>query len=216
MDWIYVIIIGYLWGTLISHWGASILLHRYYCHKQFQVPVWFEIIGLSMLMIAVIRSPIGWIASHRMHHAHSDTEKDPHSWKHIGWWKVLTTTWDIPRIPTKYAKDLYENPRLVFCHKHWFKIVVLVWIVSLIISPKFFVAFALMPFIHAKIGFGLLNTIGHKHDGGSNVAWLNLLIAGEGYHKEHHKNFRKIRLHKYDSGGWIAQQLLKIGVFKPV
>lgn len=214
MDWIYVIIIGYFWGTIISHWGASILLHRYYCHKQFKVPVWFEVIGLGLLMIAVIRSPIGWIASHRMHHVHSDTEKDPHSWKHKGWWKVFTTTWDIPRIPIKYAKDLYENPRLVFCHNHWLKIVVAVWIVSLLIGPKFFVAFALMPFIHAKLGFGLLNTVGHTDEGGSNVPWLNLLIAGEGYHKEHHKNFRKIRLHKYDTSGWITQQLIRMGVFK--
>jgi stearoyl-CoA desaturase (delta-9 desaturase) len=215
MDWIYVIIIGYLWSTVISHWGASILLHRYYCHKQFRVPAWFETIGLAMLMIAVIRSPIGWIASHRMHHQHSDTEKDPHSWKHLGWWKVFTTTWEIPRIPVKYAKDLYNNPFLVFCHNHWFKIVSVVWIVSLLISVKFFVAFALIPFIHAKLGFGLLNTLGHSQDGGSNVPWLNLLIAGEGYHKEHHKNFRKIRLHKFDSGGWIAEKLLKLGIFKP-
>lgn len=214
MDWITVIIIGYLWGTLISHWGASILLHRHYCHNQFKVPGWFETIGLGMLMIAVIRSPIGWIASHRMHHYHSDTEKDPHSWKHVGWWKVLTTTWDVPRIPIKYAKDLYENPKVVFCHNHWFKIVVVVWIICLIISPKLFVAFALIPFIHAKIGFGLLNTIGHKEDGGSNVWWLNFLIAGEGYHKEHHKNFRKIRLHKYDTGGWMSEKLLKYGIFK--
>ena len=214
MSWWIFILLGIIWSQVISHWGASILLHRYYCHKQFKVPVWFETIGLAMLMIAVIRSPIGWIASHRMHHAHSDTEHDPHSWKHIGYWKVLFTAWNIPKIPIKYAKDLYQNPRLVFCHNHWFKIIVLVWIISLLIGFKFFVAFALMPFIHAKLGFGLLNTVGHKHEGGTNVPWLNLLIAGEGYHKEHHKNFRKIRLHKWDTGGWITQQLLKIGVFK--
>jgi sn-1 stearoyl-lipid 9-desaturase len=214
MEWWLVILIGYLWGTLISHWGASILLHRYYCHRQFRVPAWFETIGLGMLMIAVIRSPIGWIASHRMHHAHSDTEKDPHSWKHVGWWKVLTTTWDVPRIPVKYAKDLYRNPRLVFCHNHWLKIVAIVWVISLLIGFKFFVAFALMPFIHAKIGFGLLNTIGHKEEGGSNVWWLNFLIAGEGYHREHHKNFRNIRLNKYDTGGWITEKFLKYGIFQ--
>jgi len=59
------IILGLIWSQVISHFGASILLHRYYCHRQFKVPVWFEIIGLAMLMIAVIRTPIGWIASHR-------------------------------------------------------------------------------------------------------------------------------------------------------
>lgn len=27
-------ILGFLWCQIISHFGASILLHRYYCHKQ--------------------------------------------------------------------------------------------------------------------------------------------------------------------------------------
>ena len=205
--WIYTILAGIIWSEIISHFGASILLHRYYCHKQFEVPVWFEIVGLMMLMIAVIRTPIGWIASHRMHHRHSDSSDDPHSAKHVGFWKVLFTIWDIPNIPPKYAKDLFSNPRLLFCHKHWLKIWIAVWIISFLISPYFFVAFALIPFIFAKIGFGLLNTIGHSTEGGSNVPWLNIFIAGEGYHRNHHENFRRVRLHKWDTGGWLAEKL---------
>jgi sn-1 stearoyl-lipid 9-desaturase len=205
------IVIGIIWSQIISHWGASILLHRYYCHKQFEVPVWFEVIGLYMLMVAVIRTPIGWIASHRMHHHHSDGPEDPHAVKHVGFWKVLLTTWDIPNIPVRYAKDLYANPRLVFCHKYWKHIWVANWVISFLISPYFFVAFALVPFVFAKIGFGLLNTVGHKTEGGANVPWLNLFIAGEGYHKEHHYDSKKIRLHKYDTAGWIAEKLFTRG-----
>lgn len=204
------IIFGVAWSQIISHLGASILLHRHYCHKQFEVPAWFEVIGLAMLMVAVIRTPIGWIASHRMHHHHSDSEKDPHSAKHVGFWKVLLTTWDIPSIPPKYAKDLYRNPKLLFCHKHWLKIWIAVWVISFIISPYFFVAFALVPFIFAKIGFGLLNTVGHKN-GPSNVPWLNIFIAGEGYHKVHHQDSSQIRLHKWDTAGWISQRLFERG-----
>mgnify|MGYP003625492293 CR=1 FL=1 len=181
MEILIAIIIGILWSQVISHWGASILLHRYYCHKQFKVPVWFETIGLSMLMVACIRTPIGWIASHRMHHAHSDSENDPHSAKHVGYWRVLFTTWNIPKIPMKYARDLYANKQLVFCHKHWLKIL-----------------------------FGLLNTVGHKVDGGADVPWLNFFIAGEGYHRQHHNNFRRVRLHKWDTAGWIAEKLFVI------
>lgn len=198
---------GLLWSQLISHWGASILLHRYYCHKQFRVPVWFETIGLALLMVAVIRTPIGWIASHRMHHHHSDGPEDPHAAKHVGFWKVLFTTWDIPQISPKYAKDLFKNPRLVFCHKHWLKIWAAVWIVTFAISPYLFLGFALFPFVFAKIGFGLLNTVGHGEEGGSNVAWLNFFIAGEGFHKNHHDNWLRVRLHKWDTGGWIAEKL---------
>lgn len=207
MDILLALIIGILWSQVISHWGASILLHRYYCHKQFQVPVWFETIGLAMLMIACIRTPIGWIASHRMHHAHSDTEHDPHAANHVGYWKVLFTTWSIPKIPMKYARDLYTNPRLVFCHKHWLKVLIIVNVVSFIISPLFWIAFCVTPFVFAKIGFGLLNTVGHKVEGGADVPWLNFFIAGEGFHRQHHNNFRKVRLHKWDTSGWIAEKL---------
>jgi len=208
MDWAITIFLGLIWSQIISHFGASILLHRHYCHKQFEVPAWFEWVGLWMLMVACIRTPIGWIASHRMHHQHSDGPNDPHASEYVGWWKVLTTTWDIPRIPIRHAKDLYENPRLVFFHKHWLKILIAIWIISFLISPHFFVGFALIPFIFAKVGFGLLNTVGHRN-GPSNVPWLNLFIAGEGYHEEHHRNSRKIRLHKYDSSGWIAERMFK-------
>lgn len=201
------IMLGILWSEIISHFGASILLHRHYCHKQFSVPVWFEVVALAMLMIACIRTPIGWIASHRMHHHHSDKPGDPHAAKHIGYWKVLFTTWTIPSIPPKYAKDLYANPRLVFCHKHWLKILVIVNVISIIINPYFWIAFCVVPFIFAKIGFGLLNTVGHKTEGGANVPWLNFFIAGEGYHRNHHEDSRRVRLHKWDTGGWLAEKL---------
>jgi len=201
------LLLGVVWSEIISHFGASILLHRYYCHKQFKVPVWFEVVGLAMLMVACIRTPIGWIASHRMHHHHSDGPGDPHAVSEVGYWNVLLTTWSIETISPKYAKDLFKNPRLVFCHKHWGKILIAVWIISFMIDPYFFIAFALVPFIFAKIGFGLLNTVGHKTPGGANVPWLNFFIAGEGYHKEHHKNSKLVRLHKFDTGGWLAEKL---------
>ena len=204
---ILALVLGITWSVFISHFGASILLHRHYCHKQFDVPRWFEWVGLCMLMVACIKSPIGWIASHRMHHTYSDSPQDPHSSKHIGFWKVLTTTWDIPRIPIRFAKDLYQNSALVFFHHHWLKILIAVWIISFIVHPYFFVGFALVPFVFAKIGFGLLNTLGHKDGKPTNNPWINFFISGEGYHKEHHKNSKQVRLHKYDTAGWLAEKL---------
>ena len=206
MELFLAIMAGIIWSQIISHFGASILLHRYYCHKQFNVPVWFEWVGLFMLSVAYIRTPIGWIASHRMHHTYSDGPKDPHAAKHIGFWKVLFTTWDINSIPPKFAKDLYKNPRLVFFHRHYIKILIAHNIISFIISPYFWVAYALVPFIFAKIGFGLLNTVGHRIEGGVNVPWLNFFIAGEGFHKNHHDNFKRVRLHRWDTSGWLAER----------
>lgn len=201
------IIAGLIWSQVISHFGASILLHRYYCHRQFKVPMWFEIVGLLMLSVAYIRSPIGWIASHRMHHAYSDSDKDPHSARYVGKWRVLTTTWDIPKIPSKFAKDLFKNKALVFFHRNHIKLLLAHNIVSFAISPYFWVAFSLIPFVFAKVGFGFLNFFGHSEIGGSNKVWLNLFVAGEGFHKEHHDDSNRVRLHKYDTAGWLAEKL---------
>ena len=63
-------------------------------------------------MIACVRTPIGWIASHRMHHADPEGPSDPHNYKNIGYWKVALTLWTIPKIPIRFARDLYDNPRL--------------------------------------------------------------------------------------------------------
>lgn len=201
------ILAGLIWSQIISHLGASILLHRYYCHKQFQVPVWFEWLGLWMLSVAYIRTPIGWVASHRMHHAYSDTERDPHSVVAVGKFKVLTTTWTLPKIPIRFAKDLYANPRLVFFHKYHLHLLVAHNVISFLISPYFWLAYAVIPFFFAKVGFGCLNYFGHSQKGGSDHAWLNLFVAGEGYHRQHHLHGKKIRLHKYDTGGWLAEKL---------
>ena len=73
--------------------------------------------------------------------------------------------------------------------------------------PYFFLSFVAIPFILAKIGFGLLNTVGHKTPGGANVPWLNFFVAGEGWHRNHHDNFRRVRLHKWDISGYIAEKL---------
>src|SRR5271169_2946067 len=71
----------------LIHWQLSVLfqsfyLHRYGAHRQFTMSkgmerffhalTWF-IQGPSYL------SPRAYAIMHRMHHAYSDTEKDPHS-----------------------------------------------------------------------------------------------------------------------------------------
>ena len=202
------LIIGFIWCQIITHYGVSIGLHRYFSHNQFKVHPIHEYFMLFMIMIACVRTPIGWIASHRMHHAYSETERDPHAYQHIGYWKVLLTIWDLKHIPVGFARDLYNNPRLVWCHKHWFHFIVVWWIGTFLISPYLFIGAALMPFILAKVGFGLLNIVGHWN-GPTNQWWMNWILGGDGFHKSHHEDNKRIRLHKWDAGGWIAERIFK-------
>ena len=87
------LIIGFVWYQVIAHVGISSGLHRYFAHRAFRAGHVFEVITLYMSVLAGSRSPIGWIAAHRMHHHHSDTDKDPHSPNTKGFWTVLFSLW---------------------------------------------------------------------------------------------------------------------------
>jgi len=205
------LVIGFIWYQIIAHIGISAGLHRYWAHKAFKAGKIFEIITLYMSVLAGSRSPIGWIAAHRIHHHHSDTDLDPHSPNVKGFWKVFLSLWTIPNIPAKYVKDLYENPRIVFFHRHWGKIWLVSAILAFAISPYVFLSFIVVPAVLAPIGFGMVNALTHWNNTVKNVPWINILVAGEGYHKEHH-NGLSLRYHKYDFTGAVLEFMISIGV----
>jgi len=203
------ILFGFLWFQVIAHVGISAGVHRYFAHRQFKAPVWFEWISLYLTLLAGSMSPIGWIAAHRLHHSHSDTAADPHSPKYKGFWYVFFSAWNIKKIPRRIVSDLYRNARLKFFHRHW----KIIWgtsaIISYLISPYFFIGYIVIPAILGRVGFGMVNAITHKNGEVHNVPWINILTAGEGYHKEHHNNGKKLRFHKYDLTGYVLEKVLK-------
>lgn len=202
------LILGFIWYQIIAHVGISAGLHRYWAHKAFKAGPIFEFVTLYMSVLAGSRSPIGWIAAHRMHHHHSDTDLDPHSPNTKGFWTVFFSLWNITTIPPKYSKDLFKSKIMVFFHNHWGKIWLLTAIISFAISPYFFVSFVLVPAILAPIGFGLVNAVTHRNNKVQNVPWINFLVAGEGYHKGHHDG-KTVRYHKFDHTGFFIENLIK-------
>ena len=201
--------LGFVWCQIITHYAVSVGLHRYFSHRQFKTTVAHEWGFLILILIACVRTPIGWIASHRMHHADTEGPLDPHNFKELGYWRVALTIWDIPKIPIKYARDLYSNPRLVWGHKYWKHFLAGWWIVTFLISPYVWWGAAFLPFMFAKVGFGMLNILGHwnrddnkGHDG----PWMNWILGGDGYHRQHHLYPWKLRLGKYDLGGYLAEK----------
>ena len=199
---------GFLWCQIVTHYAVSVGLHRHFAHSQFKTSVFHEWGFIILIMIACVRTPIGWVASHRMHHADTEGPLDPHDAKQIGYWKVALTTWDLHHVPIKFARDLYDNPRLVFAHNYWKEFLIGYWMLCLLISPYFWWGAAFMPYIFAKIGFGMLNIFGHWN-GPTDAPWMNWILGGDGYHKVHHENPRQLILGKYDLGGYLAERFWK-------
>lgn len=200
------VLVMFIWWQIVAGVGISAGLHRYFAHNQYSVPTWMEYIFLWLATLAGARSPIGWIGAHRMHHHHSDTNLDPHSPKYKGFFHVLLNQWDLDKIERKYVRTCWDKPSLVFFHKHWGKI----WIASAVVFYFLGLLYLIIgSAILGFIGFGWVNAICHSVDGGSrNVMWVNILVGGEGYHDEHHKNGQQIRMGTWDHTGFLIEKLL--------
>jgi stearoyl-CoA desaturase (delta-9 desaturase) len=101
-----------LYGTL----GINLCYHRLLTHRGFTCPKWLEH-GLALLGVCCLQdTPARWVAIHRLHHQHSDSESDPHSplvnflWAHVGW--VLVRNREHARLPffEQYARDVLRDP----------------------------------------------------------------------------------------------------------
>ncbi|CAI0385215.1 unnamed protein product [Linum tenue] len=71
--------------------GINLSYHRHLCHKSFKIPKWLEYFFAYLGLHALQGDPGYWVSTHRFHHQHSDTDRDPHSpaegfwFSHLGW-----------------------------------------------------------------------------------------------------------------------------------
>jgi stearoyl-CoA desaturase (delta-9 desaturase) len=200
------LIYGYIFYYFAALIGISIGYHRYFTHRSFKTYSYLENLMLFLGLICGGRSALTWAAVHRMHHAKSDTEHDPHSPVYKGAWNVLTSRWSVEYIPRKYIVDLLKNSRVAFFHRYGKYIHLVYALIMLASGFDLFVSFVLVPFILAWIGFGMLNYFAHKDGEPSDMPMLNFIAPGEGWHKTHHQKPMSTRLHKYDIAGIVIER----------
>ena len=59
--------------------GIGMGYHRLLTHRGYKTPKWVEYFLTTCATLALEGGPIFWVATHRIHHQHSDQEGDPHS-----------------------------------------------------------------------------------------------------------------------------------------
>lgn len=188
---------------------GTAFFHRTLSHKN-QIHPTIEKILLLLSWIGASGSAIGWVGTHRKHHRYSDTEKDPHSPVHHG---ILKTYWyssgneDVIR----YVPDLLRKPLFLFQHQHYFKVLILLHIITILVLPfEWYWCLLIAPAFLMWFAGSTINLFCHDKTGPINVPILGYINAGEGWHKNHHdqpanQSFR----HWADWGGHL-QQLMKI------
>jgi len=203
-----------LWWSFLSSCIISAGYHRYFAHRAFKAPIWYEYLVLLFGPLSGSGPALGWVGVHRLHHNHSDTEKDPHSPRFISKWKVLTSMFDVPPIPRKAVKDLLKNKRVIWFYKHHKRIRWLSLFFFLIVfGPIWTFWLFIMPMVYGYIGYGLLNTFCHTKEKVRNLWWANILTGGEGWHANHHDNPRDWKIGKlwyeWDWGAWWIRLIKK-------
>lgn len=174
--------------------GVSGGLHRYFTHKSFTTNKFWEIVMLAFSIPPTIGTPVGWVGTHRMHHAFSDSEKDPHSPRVIGLLKSQLHVWKEFNLNPMLVKDLIKNKSIVFVHRHYFKILLLYISVLYYLDPLYGIFGYSIPAVFAFHGTGMVNGVCHKYgyknfntgnDSRNNIA-VALFSPGEGWHNNHH------------------------------
>src|SRR5437667_430134 len=86
-----LLLASFLVAWILMATYVSVILHRCIAHRAILLPQWFcDGITAVTATFVIYVNPRVWVAEHRLHHAHSDTEDDPD--KKPGWnlWKFIT------------------------------------------------------------------------------------------------------------------------------
>ncbi|GAA4820090.1 acyl-CoA desaturase [Algivirga pacifica] len=178
---------------------------------------------------------------HRLHHAHADTEDDPHSPKYsenlfdMMWkTKVYYTAMADPEkagVDAKYLKDVPEWHAFDNFANHY--LVRITWGVLYTLFYMQFVGdayylYALLPvhYLMSPVHGAIINWFAHKYgytnfkvsDTSVNLMPIDLFMMGEGYHNNHHKwgaraNFG-VRWHEIDPAYQIMKLMNFVGIIK--
>jgi stearoyl-CoA desaturase (delta-9 desaturase) len=177
--------------------AVAVGLHRYFAHRSFRTSRAFQLV-MGGLASAFFGDPIGFAGKHRLHHRHSDTDRDPHS-PHHGPWRVwvghlLDEGYGDAEIVAA-APDLAAYPELRWLHRRYYVPgILLVGLLFVVGGYSMVAIYALMWSALAIHAPALVNYFCHRGgkrrfetpDGSTNSWLLALLFWGEGWHNNHH------------------------------
>jgi stearoyl-CoA desaturase (delta-9 desaturase) len=195
--------------------GVTIGLHRLLAHRAFSTGKVMQMLLVAMGSMAGQGPVLYWVATHRAHHAYSDTDADPHSPHHFGEdpWSKLKGLWHshmpwmlAPRIASAshFARDLLRDRTLMMLHQMYFLWLALGLVLPAAIGAMIhhswmglwygFVVGGLARMFFANQAAWCVGSVCHMfgsrpfetHDSSGNNWWVAILTFGEGLQNNHH------------------------------
>jgi fatty-acid desaturase len=225
---------------LILNWmtaslGIGIGYHRLLTHRGFKTPKWLEY-GLTMLgCLAIQDGAVKWVATHRIHHSHTETERDPHSprqggvWAHVGWVLLGDAQEHDAATLSRYAPDLLKDRFHVLLARYYVLPSIILGVILFAVGGWTMVLWGI--FLRTVVGWHetwLVNSATHlwgtrrfeTKDDSTNNALIAFFSFGEGWHNNHHAHPTSARhgLKWYELDlNWLTIKLLeKLGFAKQI
>lgn len=201
--WLIAILFYFLYNGI----GMIMTYHRLLTHRSFKCPKWWEYFGTTLANFSLTGSAITWIAIHRKHHKFADTDQDPHSPDHLGWWRVQFCTAFAP-VEGRYSIDLMRDKVYKWQHKWYIETqIVFAMLLALLFGPFAIIYVYLFPAALTLFFGTMVLSVAHNDFKPRSVTWLALLTFGDAFHDVHHEDSQKYRLHKYDLIGWLIEKI---------
>ena len=191
------ILLWYISGS----WGIGMGYHRLLTHRGYKTSKWMEYFLTTCGALALEGGPIFWVATHRIHHQHSDHDGDPHTpregtlWAHMGWILTGQAMHHDTQVLKRYVPDLSKDTfHVAMTTWHW---------IPQVVVGLALLAYGGLPYVlwgvFLRTTFGLhatwlVNSATHlwgsrrfvTRDDSTNNWWVALLSWGEGWHNNHH------------------------------
>ena len=191
---------------LVGNWiagslGIGVGYHRLLTHRGFQTPKWLEYFLVTCGTFALQSGPLQWVTTHRLHHAFTETEKDPHSprqgtfWAHVGWIFYGTGQNHSQLVMQRYSPDLLKDKYYIWLSNYYVVPTIISGVVMLAVGGWSMMLWGV--FLRVVIGWHttwMVNSMTHiwgtkrfeTRDDSRNNALIGILAFGEGWHNNHH------------------------------
>jgi len=182
----------------IRMFAITAVYHRYFSHRAYKTSRVFQLFLAFLGTTATQKGPLWWASTHRVHHKHSDTERDVHSplrrgfwYSHMGWWlSPEHEKTDLSLIP-----DFAGYPELRWLDRYHqvgvFALMGGLWAAGGLDAFLWGYVVSTCVLMHATFTINsLAHVFGSRRfattDTSRNNFWLALLTMGEGWHNNHH------------------------------